>query len=168
MIAIVYGSSTLNTEYAAQRIHRALGESRSLLVNVKTVTMDLFRKYTGFVFMTSTWGTGDLQDDWEARIDEIVAHDFTGTRVALVALGDQENYPESFADSLAILDERMREAGATIVGATSTEGYTFRQSRAAQDGWFPGLVLDEDNQADRTEERIRNWVAIVGRELDPA
>lgn len=48
--------------------------------------------------------------------------------------------------------------GANIVGAVSTDGYTFDESEAVKDGKFVGLALDADNESDKTEERISNWV----------
>lgn len=82
-----------------------------------------------------------------------------GKKVALFGLGDQASYSESFVDGLGILYDAVAEEGAVIVGATSTNGYEFSESRAVRDGQFVGLVLDEDNQPSESEQRIASWIA---------
>lgn len=165
MVAIVYGSSTLNTQFAAERVLAAFGSDDVALHNVTEISVDLLRRYTGFVFVTSTWGAGDLQDDWEVFFPSLDAFDFSGRTVALVGLGDQENYPDQFCDSIRLLYDKVIERGGRIVGGTATEGYTFKVSRSIVDGRFVGLVIDEDNQADKTDERIRKWVKSIRGEF---
>lgn len=160
MIAVIYGSSTLNTEYSAQRVQAAFGDGVADLHNVKHLEPNLIVERDSLVFISSTWGTGDLQDDWELFFPELDSIDFTGKTVGLVGLGDQENYPETFCDGIALLYDKVLERGGRIVGSTSTEGYTFTRSKAVRDGVFVGLILDEDSQADKSGERIQEWVAL--------
>ncbi len=77
--------------------------------------------------------------------------------VALVALGDQEGYDDTFVNSLGTMYEQVSKQGANVIGFTSTDGYEFEESTAVQDDKFVGLVIDEDNQDDLTDERIDNW-----------
>ncbi len=161
MIAVIFGSSTMNTEFAAQRVVRAFGSDTADLHDVKTISSSLIERRRSMVFITSTWGAGDLQDDWEAFFPQLQQMDLTGKIFALVGLGDQENYPDSFCDSIALLNQCILQQGGIVVGETSTEGYNFKHSRAARDHTFVGLVLDEDNQADLTDTRIRDWVSTV-------
>lgn len=167
MIAILYGSSTLNTEFVAQRILQALGEDAADLHNVKDVDPTIVDRRSSLVFITSTWGTGDLQDDWEPLLPRLAGTDMRGKTVGLVGVGDQVNYPEMFCDSIAILNEFVLARGATVVGRTSTEGYRFKKSRAVRGGKFVGLVLDEDNQSDKTDERIASWVHAIRPHMQP-
>ena len=44
------------------------------------------------------------------------------------------------------------------MGKTSTDGYSFSDSKGADDGEFLGLVIDENNQSNLTDERIAAWV----------
>ncbi len=165
MVAIIYGSSTLNTEYVSQRLAAAFGPDRAELFNVSTISPGLIKDRGSLVFVSSTWGVGDLQDDWEAFLPQVETLDFSGKTVALVGVGDQDNYPETFCDSIAILYDMVIGQGGTIVGWTDTEGYSFTSSRAVRDGRFIGLIIDEDNQADRTNDRIREWVKQVAPTL---
>ena len=52
----------------------------------------------------------------------------------------------------------VKTAGANVIGAVSTEGYTFDDSESVVDGKFVGLALDEVNEDDKTDERINAWV----------
>jgi flavodoxin I len=165
MVAVIYGSSTLNTEFAAQRIARAFGAEVADLHNVREVDPEILKKRSAQVLVTSTWGAGDLQDDWEAFLPVFEEIDYSGKTVGLVGLGDQENYPDAFCDSIFHLYERVLRQGAKVVGATSTDGYTFSHSRAARGTRFIGLVLDEDNQSDLSDGRIRDWVSQVRTQL---
>ncbi|MFW5826510.1 MAG: flavodoxin [Alkalispirochaeta sp.] len=165
MVAIIYGSSTLNTEYVSQRLAAAFGPDRAELFNVSTISPDVIKDRNSLVFVSSTWGVGDLQDDWEKFFPQVEMLDFSGKTVALVGVGDQENYPETFCDSIALLYDTVIQQGGTVVGWTDTEGYSFTASRAVRDGRFIGLIIDEDNQADRTNDRIREWVKHVSPEL---
>ena len=47
---------------------------------------------------------------------------------------------------------------AKVIGFTSTEGYDHDDSKAEINGEFIALVIDEDNQDELTDERIKNWV----------
>lgn len=161
MVAVIYGSSTLNTEYVAERIVRAFGDDTADLHNVKTADPELIVRRSSLVFVTSTWGTGDLQDDWELFFPRVQGIDMSGKTIGLVGVGDQENYPDTFCDSIRILYDFVISHGGAIVGETSTDGYNFKQSRSVLKGMFVGLVVDEDSQADKSDERISLWVERV-------
>ena len=154
-IGIFYGSSTGNTKDVAVKLQAALGGD---LHNITDVDADSFAEYDALVLATSTWGAGDLQDDWEDFFPSLDDVDFTGKKVALMGLGDAENYGDTFVDGIAVLAEKVEEQGGTLVGATSTDGYTYDNSEAEKDGKFIGLVIDEDGQSDLTDERIKKWV----------
>ncbi len=58
---------------------------------------------------------------------------------------------------MGILYETVHIKGANIVGSWPTDGYEFDESRAMVNGNFVGLALDNDNQLDRTPQRIEQW-----------
>ena len=45
-----------------------------------------------------------------------------------------------------------------MVGMTSPDGYNHADSKALRDGKFCGLMCDEDNQYDLSEDRAKAWV----------
>lgn len=159
---ILYGSSGGNTSDIAEKIKEAYGEAT--LVDVADAGEEHLD--ADFIILgTSTWGIGDLQDDFEDFIDTLEGADLSGKKVALFGLGDQDGYPDTFCDGLGIIYNTVAEKCDKIVGFTSTSGYEYDESRAEIDDKFVGLVIDEDNQSDLTDERIEKWVEQIKGEL---
>lgn len=153
-IGIIYGSSMGNTEAVANSIAELL---EAEVLNVADTDAETINGFDKLILGTSTWGSGDLQDDWDAfDLDEI---DFNGKTVALFGLGDQESYPDEFCDALITLYNKAKDGGANIVGSWGTDGYEFDESQSVgEDGKFVGLIIDADNQDDLTQERVEAWV----------
>ena len=161
-IGIFYGSSSGNTKDIAEKLASELGAQAQ---NIAEADAEAIGGFDSLILATSTWGAGDLQDDWEDFLPNMDDIDLSSTKVALVGLGDQENYPDTFVDGMATIAEKVEEQGGTIVGHTSTDGYEFDNSEAVREGKFIGLVIDEDNQSDLTDQRIASWVASVKSSL---
>lgn len=160
---VAYGSSTGNAKRAAEAIQAILGGD---LVDVAAAgAADALQAADVLVLGTSTWGAGDLQDDWAALLPTLEAMDWSGKTVALFGLGDQTGWGDTFVDGMGILHETAVRLGATLVGTTSRAGYDFVQSRALVGDQFVGLALDEENQSDKTAERVANWAAGVKNAL---
>ncbi|MFP4115337.1 MAG: flavodoxin [Spirochaetota bacterium] len=164
-IGIFYGSSTGNTENAAEKIAQAFGSGEAEATEISSATEDEILGFDKIVFGVSTWGAGDLQDDFEDFMSTLEGMDFSGKKVAVFGLGDQENYPDTFVDAMGIVAKAVQSAGGTIVGKTSTDGYTFDASEAQDGSSFLGLALDEDNQSDQSQDRIAAWVAQLKKEF---
>jgi len=60
---------------------------------------------------------------------------------------------------------KISEQGGETVGYRPIDGYDFNESKAVVDGKFLGLAIDEDNQSDLTESRIKSWVSQLKREF---
>jgi flavodoxin I len=163
-ISVIYGSTTGNTANAAVQIAQLLGDDASA-VDVKDVSAAAFTEPDVLVLGASTWGEGDLQDDWAVAIDTLKAASLAGKKVAVFGFGDQESYSDTFVDAMRDLYDAALEAGATVVGSTSNDGYVYDGSRAVVEGRFVGLVLDEENQSDLSGSRIENWVGQLKSEL---
>jgi flavodoxin I len=161
-IGIFYGSSTGNTKDVSVKLQSALGGD---LFDITETDAETISGYQYLVFATSTWGAGDLQDDWEDFFPSLDDVDFSGKKVAIMGLGDQENYGDTFVDGMRLLLDKVIERGGTVVGFTSTDGYSYENSEAERDGRFIGLVIDEDNQSDKTDERIKSWTAGLKKEF---
>ena len=111
---------------------------------------------------TSTWGNGELQDDWYDACATLKNIDLSGKTVALFGVGDSSSYSCTFCGALGALYEAVKNTGAKIVGQVATDGYTFDGSDGVVDGLFVGLALDEINEADKTDSRIDAWIASLG------
>ena len=135
------------------------------LIDVAEATEDQLAAADLLVLGTSTWGDGDLQDDWEAFVDTLKSMDLSGKKVALFGLGDQCGFGSTFVDGMALLYEAVSAAGAEVIGATSSKGYVHQESLAEAGGMFAGLALDEDCQSELTAPRIADWVEVISQAL---
>ena len=160
-IGIIYGSNGGVTETVAKMIKDKLGLEAEL-VDVADANSDTFEGFEKMILGTSTWGEGDLQDDWDDIFDEYKGVELGGKTVAFFGTGDQEGYEDNFLDAMGTLHDVALENGANIVGDKwSTDGYDHDESTAVNDDGFVGLALDDDNQDELTQSRIEKWIEII-------
>ena len=159
-VGIFFGTSTGNTETVAEKIASAIGDAELKNVSDGISAAD-FESYDNLVLGTSTWGVGDLQDDWESAIGELQNANLSGKVVALFGLGDSSSYSDTFVNGMARIYDAVKGNGATVVGAVDASDYTYDDSEAVQDGKFVGLAIDEDNESSKTDGRIAAWVANI-------
>lgn len=173
-IGIFFGTDTGTTRLMAKKIAKRLGsEVASKPLNVNRISVDEILQYDALIIGTPTYGegllpgvsTGVKNGSWEEFAPELSGADMKGKKVALYGLGNQEKYPERFADALYHLYELFRHCGATMVGDWSTDGYEFEQSKAVVDGRFVGLVVDNNSQGFLTESRLDAWLDNVKPKL---
>jgi flavodoxin I len=155
---IFYGSSSGKTESVARRIHEKLGDVNTGIRNIADSSSVDLLDYRSLIFGIPTWGIGELQEDWVDFLQRTHQLELTGKKIALFGLGDQESYPDTFADSLGILYESLLPTGCDIIGRCAVSGFEFIKSAAIREGMFVGLVLDEENQSHLTESRINDWL----------
>lgn len=160
MIGIFFGSSSGNTENAANAIAAALGVSSDNVFNVGETSADTVAQFDTLLLGSSTWGDGELQDDWFSFIDDLKEQDLSGKKVAIFGCGDSDSNPDTFCGAIAEIYNALQDSGATFVGQYTPEGYQVTDSAVCVDGQFLGLALDgadEDSHADR----IAAWVELV-------
>ncbi len=153
---VIYGSSTGTCQELAEKIAGKLGVEA---INVQDLSADIVKENTNLILGTSTWGAGEMQDDWYDGIKVLQASDLAGKTIAIFGCGDCESYGDTFVGGMGELYNGIKDSGATFVGQVATDGYTFDDSDAVIDGEFIGLPLDEVNEDDKTDERIDNWLA---------
>ena len=157
-IKLIYGSDTGNTELVTEDLVKLLDN-----IEVNTVA-DLTPEdweYDNFILGIPTWYDGELQSDWEEYFEEFKTIDFTGKKVAIFGLGDQLGYEEWFCDGIGILAKEILKNGGTVIGYTTKDkSYDFETTPKSiiMDDMFYGLCIDEDNQGELTQERLKNWV----------
>ncbi|MDD6517489.1 MAG: flavodoxin FldA [Prevotella sp.] len=156
---VVYGSSTGTCETIAQTIGEKLGAE---VINVSDLTEDQIAGADNLVLGTSTWGAGEMQDDWYDGVKVLKSAGLTGKKVAVFGCGDSESYSDTFCGGMKELYDAAEAAGATMVGHVSTDGYNYDDSDAVVDGQFVGLALDDVNEDDKTESRIEAWLPTLG------
>ena len=159
---IIYGSTTGTCEGLASKIAAELGANSNGaidVVNVAKLDGSVIEGAENLILGTSTWGSGDLQDDWYDAIESLKGANLAGKTVAIFGCGDSLSYPDTFCGGMAELYNAAKAAGATVIGSVPTDGYTYLDSASIIDGRFVGLALDEDNESNKTDDRIAAWVA---------
>ena len=165
-IGLFYGSTTGKTESAAEMIQSEFGgDGVVTLHEIADVDNSNFAEYECIIIGCPTWDVGELQADWQGYYDDLDDADFSGKKVAYFGTGDQMGYAENFQDAMGILEEKISSLGGKTVGHWSTDGYEHEESKAEKNGKFVGLALDEDNQSELTESRIKQWVGQLKSEF---
>lgn len=152
---VVYGSSTGTCEAIAAKIAERIGAEA---INVSDLTADVIAEKDNLLIGTSTWGAGELQDDWYDGVDTLKGADLSGKVVAVFGCGDSASYSDTFCGAMKELYDAAKAGGATVVGEISIDGYTFDDSDAVVDNKFVGLALDDINEDDKTDSRIDAWI----------
>lgn len=153
---IVYGSSTGTCEDLAGRIAAKLEGAE--VINVANLDSDTVDAAENLILGTSTWGAGDMQDDWYDGINVIQTSDLSGKTVAIFGCGDAESYPDTFCGGMKEIYDAAEAVGATIVGKVAASNYSVDDTPAVVDGEYVGLAIDEVNDYAKTDERIDAWV----------
>lgn len=161
-IGIFYGSESGNTQTVCEKIAQKLGEGAEVF-DVAKVDREKILSYKNLILASATYGSGDLQDDWEKMFKELSGSDFGSKVIALVGVGDGETYEDTFCDSVYHLYEKVKDG--KVIGRVSKEGYVFGESLALDGEEFLGLLIDEENQSELTDERIEAWVEVIKREF---
>lgn len=169
-IGLVYGTDTGNTEEIGEKISdefAADGISVEM-IDVVDASAEAIESFDIVIMGIPTWDFGGIQSDWEEFEEQILATKLSGKIVALYGLGDQFGYGDYFLDAMGWLHERVLKAGALCVGEWPTEGYDFEASLAVNDdnSLFCGLAVDEDQQIELTDGRVKAWVAQICGEIN--
>jgi flavodoxin I len=153
--AIIFGSSVGNTRFVAEKIHKHFPEAD--LIPAETANLDNIKQYDFLIMGTSTWGVGQLQDDFETFVENFVTLDLSDKTIALFGLGDQQTYADTFCNGMGKLYEMIEPQKPRFIGQWPGDDYDFSESSAYKNDLFVGLPLDEDNEPDLTDGRIAAW-----------
>jgi flavodoxin I len=161
---IIYSFHTQKSKKAAEKIMAAFGDEITA-VNAEELTKEVFENHSNFILSAPTWFDGELPNYWDEFVPDLEEMDLKGKTFAVFGLGDQKGYSENFCDAIGILVDILEDCGAKIIGFTSTEGYNYESSRAQRGEEFVGLLLDQENQARQTNQRIEDWVKQLKKEM---
>lgn len=158
---IFYSFNSQKTKLIAEKIIEIFGKNEIEAVNAETVTEEDFMRFDNMILGVPTWFDGELPNYWDELVPAIEDLDLKGKKIAIFGLADQKGYPENFGDAVGLMANLLRSVGAEITGHTSPEEYTFESSKALQEGKFTGLILDQENQARLTQQRLDMWIIQV-------
>jgi flavodoxin I len=166
-IALIYGSTTGNTENAAEMIRDELGDRITFFADVNQIDPSDLLPYDVLILGCPTWHIGELQDDWEMFLPGMRSLDLSGKKIAMFGMGDALSYSDTFLDAFGLLWDEMKTQGAPeLIGVWPSAEYDFDESKGMFDAdHFMGLGLDEENQPEMHEERIAKWTQQLLTEL---
>ena len=164
MKGIFYGSTTGTTGSSAGRIAEELGIAAADVHDVAGMAADAVQRYDCLLLGSSTWGCGELQDDWFGFLEGLKGQDLSGKSVALFGCGDSSMYPDTFCDAVGILREELAGTGCRFVGAYAPQNYSVTDSKVCEDGKFVGLAIDEADSEAVSSEHLKQWIAVLKEE----
>lgn len=168
-LGIFYAPSGGSVHKVARQIKQKLADLHPDLYVISDITPLQLLDYQNLILVCSTLGRNtwemEQKDPWSSFLPKMLRIRLDGRKVAIAGLGDHVSYPNNFVDGMGILGHTIEEIGGQLIGATETRDYIFNDSRALRDGKFIGLPLDEDYEAEKTEERMERWLKEIKPEL---
>lgn len=159
---LFFGTQTGTTAVVATEIQRAMPDLIQECKNIYGAKPAELESADFLVLGGSTWGDGELTDDWVDFLPQMNTINLAGKKVALFALGDQIGYSYNFVSSMKILYDKVIERGAEVIATDiPIDGFEFDHSEATLGGKFVGLVVDEVNEPELTKQRIKGWEAQI-------
>lgn len=114
--SIIFGSTSGNTETVAELIAKNMPDYDVSLVYVTDANDDHVKNADLVLYGSSTWGLGELQDDFIPYYDDsMTANLLRGKQVAVFGCGDKENYEDYFCAATDLIRSKAEGCGATIV-----------------------------------------------------
>jgi flavodoxin I len=168
-ILLIYWPEAGNVETIALKLKNKLSGDlvKKSISEIEPEDLKSFKNWIvgGSTVGSHIWEDADDSNKWLGffkMLDEIEMPDKT---VAFYGLGDQVLYPDHFVNGLGIFQEEFGKRNARIVGQWPVTGYDHTDSEGMEDNMFFGLALDEDHQAELTDERIDKWLQIIVKEF---
>jgi flavodoxin I len=109
---VIYGSTTGTLQAIAENIAEKLGVEA---IDVANLDSQVIADHDNLLLGTSTWGAGELQDDWYDGVNTLKDAGLAGKTVALFGTGDSESYPDTFNGALKELYDAVQAAGANVL-----------------------------------------------------
>lgn len=168
-IGILFSTVTGNTEEVAGVVKKHLGDEAADPVEIDSIKPEALKDFDALIVGAPTWNTGaDVERSgtgWdEFLLNELPNLDLGGKPVGVFGLGDSGGYGDNFCDAIEEMHDGFQNAGATMVGYVDPSAYDFDESKSVRDGKFLGLPLDQVNEDDLTEDRVKTWCAQVMEE----
>ena len=135
------------------------------MYNVGNTDAKVAEEYELLILGSSTWGSGELQDDWYDFLEQLAGYHRSGKKIALFGGGDAMACGSTFCDAVGSIYEKLQRTGATFIGTVDPSDYTYDASTAEFDGQVVGLLIDENNEADISDLRIQNWTDALKKEI---
>merc|ERR1712190_570473 len=140
-VGLLYSTQTGNTETVAGIIAEAAGIEATPIDDIDAADL---AGYDGLIVGTPTWNTGADEfrsgTTWDDYLEDIKALDLKGKPVAVFGCGDSQGYGDNFCDAIEEMHSTFKAAGAKMLGAVDSSGYSHSESKSEQDGKFLGFA----------------------------
>ncbi len=170
-IALLYAPKGGSVEKAAKKLEKVCQHDIDV-IEIAGFDVRNLMNYENFILGCSTvgaenWEDAEADNEWDALFHNIEEKKISlkDKIVAIFGLGNQVLYPDHFVDAMMYLKNECKAAGAKVIGEWPTDGYDFTDSESIEGDHFVGLPLDEDNEPNKTEERIRPWLEKITNEM---
>jgi len=165
-IGLFYGPLGGNVEAVTKILVTKIGAENVELIPVKNANKEKLESYDKIIFGISSLGKdaweNDVKTDWDVFLPIVEAANLSNKTIAAFGLGNAVTYPSHFVESLGHLGASLKANGIELVGEMPNEGFEYQESSAIKDnGNFYGLVLDHDNEAEKSEARIEKWIPVI-------
>ena len=112
---IVYGSTTGSTEMLAGYVAKGMNEAGVdvTVLNVTDVDAEELLDYDIIFLGSSTWGEGELQEDFIGFYEDMEGMSLKGKKAAAFGPGDSSY--DMFCEAVNLLEDRLHACGAKIV-----------------------------------------------------
>lgn len=125
-IGIFYGSTTGITESVAYRLAELMHVKKEDLHDVARSKPSEIGQYDLLLLGSSTWGSGDLQDDWYDFLDGIETLDLKDKTIALFGCGDQ-SMSDTFCNAVGTIYHRLQKNRSNILRCFRSRRLYIRQ-----------------------------------------
>lgn len=114
---VIYGSTTGNTEALSEEVASGLrsGGMEVVVMDVAGADINKLSDFGLIVLGCSTWGEGELQDDFIAFYDDMTREIFDGRKVAVFGPGDSDMYPDYFCEAVVMIEDKLKECNAKVI-----------------------------------------------------
>jgi len=115
---IIYGSTTGNTETIAKWVKEALSlaGTEASLFDAANIDPESAGAYDLIILGSSTWGQGEIQDDFLPFYEAMSKEYLKGKEVAVFGCGDSSMFPDNFCQAVDLIVDKLKDCEATVVG----------------------------------------------------
>ncbi|OCL26355.1 flavodoxin [Orenia metallireducens] len=111
---IVYGSTMGNTEELSEILEGVLTEKYNVKrINVLKADVDMLKDFDLILLGSSTWGSGELQEDFYDFYDNLDNIDLSSKNGVAFGTGD-ESFPE-FCGAVDLLEDKLVDLGVKVL-----------------------------------------------------
>ncbi|ABR49154.1 flavodoxin [Alkaliphilus metalliredigens QYMF] len=115
-ISIIFGSTTGNTERVAEIIKDNMAECEVTVTDVCNAKDEMIKSADTVLFGASTWGYGEIQDDFLEYYNSMKSELLSAKDVAVFGCGDSVGFSDVYCRAVDLIIEKASECGANVIG----------------------------------------------------